>query len=63
MALGIQHAKRMRHLLFSLHYIESRKYVFLPSFGLLRDVRWFDTDVSGLFVYSIFKGQAVQEIM
>jgi hypothetical protein len=33
----------------------------LPSSGLLRGVRWFETDVSGLPVGPIFKGQAVQE--
>ena len=30
----------------------------LPSSGLLRDVRWFETDVSGLPIGPNFKGQA-----
>jgi hypothetical protein len=33
----------------------------LQFFGLLRGVRWFETDVSGLLIGLIFKGQAVQE--
>jgi hypothetical protein len=33
----------------------------LSSSGLLRGVRWFETDVSGLRVFTIFKGQAAQE--
>ena len=35
----------------------------LPSSGLLRSVRWFDTDVSGLLIRPIFKGQAVQGVI
>jgi hypothetical protein len=31
----------------------------LPSSGLIRGVRWFETDVSGLPVSSVLKGQAV----
>ena len=34
-----------------------------PSTGLLHGVRWFDTDVSGLPISPIFKGQSVQEEM
>ena len=30
----------------------------LPAFGLLHGVRWFKTDVSGLPIGPIFKGQA-----
>ena len=30
----------------------------LPSSGLLRGVRWFESDVSGLHIGSIFEGQA-----
>jgi hypothetical protein len=33
----------------------------LLSSGLLRDVRWFETDVSELPIGLIFKAQAVQE--
>jgi hypothetical protein len=33
----------------------------LPSSGLLRDVRWFETDVSGLRIGSILNVQAIQE--
>jgi hypothetical protein len=33
----------------------------LPSYGLLRGIRFFETDVSGLPVGSIFKLQTVQE--
>jgi hypothetical protein len=29
---------------------------------LLRCVRWFETDVSGLDIGPVFKGQAVQEV-
>jgi hypothetical protein len=36
-------------------------YRILPSSGILRGVRWFATDVSGLIIGPIFKGQAVQE--
>ena len=32
----------------------------IPSSVLLRGVRWFDTDVSGLPIGPIFKGQAGQ---
>jgi hypothetical protein len=32
-----------------------------PSYGLLRGVNWFKTDVSGLPMGPIFKGQTVQE--
>ena len=31
----------------------------LSSSGLLRNVRWFDTDVSGLRIGPVFEGQAV----
>jgi hypothetical protein len=34
----------------------------LPSSGLLSGVRWFETDVSGLFINHIFKGQAAQSL-
>jgi hypothetical protein len=34
---------------------------FLPSSVLFLGERWFDTDVSGLPVGPIFKGQAVKE--
>jgi hypothetical protein len=33
----------------------------ISSSALLRGVRWFKTDVSGLPIYPIFKGQAIQE--
>jgi hypothetical protein len=33
----------------------------LPSSGLLCDLRWFETDVSGLPIGFFFKGQEVQE--
>ena len=32
-----------------------------PSSGLLRGVRWSETDVSGLSIGPVFKGQAIQE--
>jgi hypothetical protein len=33
----------------------------ISSSGLLRGVRWFEIDVSGIHTGLIFKGQAVQE--
>jgi hypothetical protein len=33
----------------------------MPFSGLLRGVKWFETDVLGLPISPIFKGQAVQE--
>ena len=33
----------------------------MPFSGLLRGVKWFETDVLGLPIGAIFKGQAVQE--
>jgi hypothetical protein len=32
-----------------------------PFSGLVRGVKWFETDVSGLFVGLIFKGQALPQ--
>jgi hypothetical protein len=36
-------------------------FLILMSSALLRGVKWFWTDVSGLLVCPIFKGQAFQE--
>jgi hypothetical protein len=38
-----------------------RLKLILPSSGLLRSVRWFNTDVSELPIGPILKGQAVQK--
>jgi hypothetical protein len=34
----------------------------LPSSGLLRDVRWFKTDVSGLLISPTFKGSSKTDV-
>ena len=36
-------------------------FCLLPSSGLLRGIGWFDIDVSGLPIVSIFKGHALQD--
>ena len=39
--------------------IRNKSVLIIPSSGLLRSVRWFDTDVSGLPIGPIFKGQVI----
>ena len=41
--------------------LPSRLKLSLPSSGVLRCIKRFETDVSGLPVGPVFKGQAVQE--
>jgi hypothetical protein len=38
-------------------------YIILSSSGMLRSVGWFHTDVTGLHIRPIFKGQDVQDIL
>jgi hypothetical protein len=50
---GVMRSRNMYHVLYS------GMYWILPASGLLWGARWFETNVSGIPVGSIFKGQYV----
>jgi hypothetical protein len=57
-SVRVSNVKKWRHFLRVRRLPAQLKWI-LPSSCLLRGVRWFDTDVSGLHTGPIFKGQAV----
>ena len=70
--LNIQSVPRSKHIVTVIKTHKTHKYTvwaelgisdyFLPSSGLLHGVRCFKTDVSGLPITPIFKGEAVLDM-